>query len=255
MTVTYISTEDAVASDDLCMTVVSSVPSPWGEAAKGILHVKGLSWNAVRYNPMDKAQSDWAGGYANAPTLVPAGEPPINGWREILSFAETVQPDPVLIPKDQSELCISLSEKFCGSDGLGWHRRLLGIHAGLTGQGGFSLPIAQYLGMKYGYSADRMEETETRIVALIAEFSARLQSQKAAGSLYFIGNALSCVDIYSACFMAMYDPLPEDQCAMHPKSRAVFTQRYPNVDSDFDPISLAHRDYIYEQYLNLPLSL
>ena len=237
------------------MTVVSSVPSPWGEAAKGILHVKGLSWNAVRYNPKDKVQSDWAGGHANAPTLVPAGRAPINGWWEILTFAETAQPEPSLMPESQSELCMAFSENFCGPDGLGWHRRLLGIHAGLTGQGGFSPPIAQYLGIKYGYSAEGMDESAERIAALIMEFSARLHAQKSAGSSYYIGDSLSCVDIYSACFMAMYDPLPENQCAMHPKSHAVFTQRYPDVDDAFDPILLAHRDYIYQYYLALPLML
>jgi hypothetical protein len=30
------------------MVVVGNVPSPWGEAAKGILHIKGIEWAAVR---------------------------------------------------------------------------------------------------------------------------------------------------------------------------------------------------------------
>ena len=30
------------------MVVVGGVPSPWGEAAKGILHIKGIDWAAVR---------------------------------------------------------------------------------------------------------------------------------------------------------------------------------------------------------------
>ena len=79
--------------------------------------------------------------------------------------------------------------------------------------------------------------------------------QKAQGSNYFIGEALTCVDIYNAAFMAFFDPLPEEYCAMHPKSRAVFEQVFPETDQAFDPILLAHRDYIYSRYLELPLSL
>jgi hypothetical protein len=30
------------------MVVVGEVPSPWGEAAKGFLHIKGVNWVAVR---------------------------------------------------------------------------------------------------------------------------------------------------------------------------------------------------------------
>ncbi len=41
MTSDYISFEHAVAANGLRMTVVSNVPSPWGEAAKGISMSKG----------------------------------------------------------------------------------------------------------------------------------------------------------------------------------------------------------------------
>ena len=85
MPIEYISTEDAIAAQGLRMTVVSAVPSPWGEAAKGLLYVKGLPWKAVRYNAVDKRQSDWTG-YPNAPTLVHDDDKPLNGWRNIWSF-------------------------------------------------------------------------------------------------------------------------------------------------------------------------
>ncbi len=44
----YVSVEDAIERDGLRMVVVGGVPSPWGEAAKGILHIKGIEWVAVR---------------------------------------------------------------------------------------------------------------------------------------------------------------------------------------------------------------
>ena len=43
MTFTYLPLENAIARDGLRMVVVSGGPSPWGEAAKGILYVKGLA--------------------------------------------------------------------------------------------------------------------------------------------------------------------------------------------------------------------
>ncbi len=43
MTFPYISVEEARARSGLRMVVVGNVPSPWGEAAKGILHIKSSS--------------------------------------------------------------------------------------------------------------------------------------------------------------------------------------------------------------------
>ena len=44
----YVSVEQAIARSGLRMVVVGGVPSPWGEAAKGILHIKRIEWAAVR---------------------------------------------------------------------------------------------------------------------------------------------------------------------------------------------------------------
>jgi len=44
----YVSVEDAMKRSGLRMVVVGGVPSPWGEAAKGILHIKRIDWVAVR---------------------------------------------------------------------------------------------------------------------------------------------------------------------------------------------------------------
>jgi hypothetical protein len=44
MTFAYVSVEDAIERRGVRMVVVGNVPSPWGEAAKGILHIKGIDW-------------------------------------------------------------------------------------------------------------------------------------------------------------------------------------------------------------------
>ncbi len=43
MAFTYLSVEEAIRRGGLRMVVVGGVPSPWGEAAKGLLHVKGIA--------------------------------------------------------------------------------------------------------------------------------------------------------------------------------------------------------------------
>jgi hypothetical protein len=48
MTFAYASVEEAIVRRGVRMVVVGNVPSPWGEAAKGILHIKGIEWAAVR---------------------------------------------------------------------------------------------------------------------------------------------------------------------------------------------------------------
>jgi hypothetical protein len=48
MTFQYVSLEEAMKRGGLRMVVVGQAPSLWGEAAKGILHIKRIEWVAVR---------------------------------------------------------------------------------------------------------------------------------------------------------------------------------------------------------------
>ena len=78
---------------------------------------------------------------------------------------------------------------------------------------------------------------------------------KASGGRYNFGNSLTAVDIYSATFMALFRPLPPEQCAMDKASRAAMETRDPVTDAALDPILLRHRDMMYAEHLELPLSL
>ena len=48
----YIDFEEARTAKGLRMVVVSGIPSPWSEAAKGIFHVKQIPWKAVLELPL-----------------------------------------------------------------------------------------------------------------------------------------------------------------------------------------------------------
>ncbi|MCO5056331.1 MAG: hypothetical protein M9905_00320 [Rhizobiaceae bacterium] len=252
----YVSTEEAIARDGLRMVVVGGIPSPWGEAAKGILHVKAIGWSAVRLAYDDEAQKKWTG-QRSGPVAFHDGEKPRSGWADILLLAERLAPQPALLPADADDraLMMGLAHEICGEEGLGWARRLQLVHGGLTGTGGFAEPVAAYLGKKYGYRPDRGAEAGVRVRALLTMLAGRLTAQQAAGSAYYLGGSLTALDIYSAAFMALFRPLPEETCAMDPRTRRVFETLDPETEAALDPALIAHRDMMYERHLELPLKL
>ena len=81
MTFAYASVEEAIVRRGVRMVVVGNVPSPWGEAAKGILHIKGIEWAAVRLAYDSEALQQWVG-QRNGPVLIYNDERPRSGWAE-----------------------------------------------------------------------------------------------------------------------------------------------------------------------------
>jgi glutathione S-transferase len=256
MPVRYVSIEEAIAGSGLRMVVVGGVPSPWGEAAKGILHMKGIDWAAVRLVYDSEPLKQWAG-QRSGPIAIYDKEPPRAGWAEILLLAERLAPTPSLLPADAAERAtmFGLAHEICGEAGLGWSRRLRLIQAGLQKAGGFPERVSQYLGRKYGYSPAIGAASGARVSALLRMLAARLQAQQHAGSPYYVGNSITAVDVYSATFMALFQPLPPEHCAMDETTRAAFAMRDPETDAALDPILLRHRDMMYAGPLELPLSL
>lgn len=249
----YISTEDAIASDGLRMVVVGNVPSPWGEAAKGIFHIKNIAWKAVRLEYDNPAFDAWAK-QQTAPVAIYGDAAPLSGWREILEFAEQIAPQPSLIASDPDAM-FALCNDLVGENGLGWARRLQLVEMGLKGEGGFLEPVAKYIGAKYGYTPDAGAAASARTHDLLGQIADRLNAQKALGSRYFFGQTISAADIYCATVLALLAPLPEAQCSMKPTTRAAFSTLDDATKAALDPIILAHRDYIYKEHLELPLSL
>lgn len=252
----YVSVEQAIAGSGLRMVVVGGLPSPWGEAAKGILHIKRIAWSAVRLSYDSEPLKQWAG-QRSGPVAVYNGERPRSGWAEILLLAERLAPEPAVLPTDAAEraLAFGLAHEICGEAGLCWSRRLQMVDAGLHEHGGFAPRVASYLGKKYGYSPEAGAAAAARVAALLQMLAARLHAQRAAGSSYYLGERVSAVDVYSATAMAMFRPLPSGQCAMDAATRRIFDFREPLTEAALDPILLAHRDRMYAEHLELPLSL
>lgn len=252
----YIPVDEAIAHGGLRMVVVGGVPSLWGEAAKGILHVKGLDWAAVRLVYDNEALKVWAG-QRSGPVLVYENEAPRSNWQHILMLAERLAPIPALLPSDvdQRALALELSGDICGEGGIGWMRRLQLVHVGLQGAGGFPVRVAHYLSAKYGYEAEAATSYSVRVAELLGRLAQCLHEQRARGSRYYIGDALTALDIYSAAMVAMFKPLPPAQCQMDPVMRAAFESRDAPTTAALDPILFEHRDMLYAEHLELPLRL
>jgi hypothetical protein len=161
------------------------------------------------------------------------------------------------IPKDAADraLVFGLAHEICGEQGLAWSRRLQLIHAGLNNKGGFPERVSKYLSKKYGYSAEAGANSGSRVADVLRMLASRLKQQRQAGSRYYIGDALTAADIYSATSMAMFVPLPPEQCQMDGPTRAAFESRDPLNEAALDPILFEHRDMIFAERLELPLSL
>ena len=210
----------------LRMVVVGNVPSPWGEAAKGFLDIKGIEWVAVRLTYDSEQLKEWAG-QRSGPVAVYENERPRSGWAEILLLAERLSAEPWLLPADPFEraLVFGLAHEICGEGGLGWSRRLQLVHAGLNGSGGFSERVSKYLGKKYGYTPEAGAAAGFRVAELLRMLAERLKAQRRAGSRHYVGNSLTAVDVYSATFTAMFSPLPPAQCKMDATSRSGISTR------------------------------
>lgn len=254
----FVELEEARKRGGLRMTVVPGVPSPWGEAAKGILHVKKIPWVAVHMPPGENPVTEWSGS-TSAPVAMYEDEAPRPGWAEILNLAERLEPSPPLLPSEpeQRALALGFAHEICGEMGLAWSRRIDAIARSFAtdGKEGFVLPVAKYLAPKYGWREGLGELAHARVIEIVGLLARRLRAQREAGSDYYFGNALSAVDIYSASFVVMFKPLPEEHCPMPAPLRAGFESMDDATRDALDPILFEHRDRIYAEHLELPLTL
>ncbi len=120
---------------------------------------------------------------------------------------------------------------------------------------GFNARASAYLAKKYGHDPDGGAAAGAKVAEMLGGLAAQLKAQHAAGSDYFIGDALTAADVYAATAMALFKPLPQEVCEMNPATRAAFEALDPPTAAALDPVLLAHRDMMYARHLALPLKL
>jgi glutathione S-transferase len=260
------------------------VPGPWGEAAKGIFHAKGIPFTRVAQTA--GADNDelfaWLG-HRNAPIAVHENEPARTGWAEILWLAERLRPEPALVPGDPEDRvrCFGIAQELMGENGFGWCRRLMLLRSGMgdsdtppepmratqggrqsrptrsepkASEGGPPHGLAR-MARQYGYSRAAADAAPERVAQILAMLARQLAAQRVSGRHYLVGDRLSAADIYWAAMAALVAPLPAEVCAMPEMLRGLYANPGPVVAKALDPALLAHRDRIYREHMEFPLAL
>ena len=253
-----ISIEEARRASGLRVVTLARIPSPWGEALKGILHIKQLPHARVghMFGSPTQALKEWTG-QDSFPVMAWNDERPLASWIDQLHLAERLAPVPALIPArlEDRVLMFGYSHEICGENGLGWSERLRSAHVALTKPGGDPAGVWPYLAKKYGYTPEIGARAGGRVVAILTALAARLEQQRVRGSRFFVGDTLSALDVYWASFSNAMRPLEPERCPMAPIIREMFTTVEPTIVAAMHPMLFAHGDFIFNNYLELPVDL
>jgi glutathione S-transferase len=281
----YVDVERARAMPGLRLVLTTGVPGPWGEAAKGVFHAKGIAFTRVAQAA--GADNDdlfaWTG-HRNAPIAMYEDERARTGWAEILWLAERLRPEPALVPADPEDrvCCFGIAQELLGENGFGWCRRLMLLRPGMgdsdtppepmraskeadsesrptrsepkASEGGPPHGLAR-MARQYGYRRAAADAAPARVVEILTLLSRQLAAQRVAGRSYLVGDRVSAADIYWAAMAGIVAPLPADVCPMPEMMRGMYGNPGPEVAAALDPALLDHRDRIYRDYMEFPLVL
>lgn len=256
----YLDIADARKESGVRLVLSAGTPGPWGEAIKGMLHVKQIPYVRVRQDPAAENAElvEWTG-IRNAPQLVAEDDASIHAWADLIYFTEEREPAPPLIPEDFDARVrmFGLINEIAGKGGFAWHRRfaLLGpIVEMYRKQPNPALEGVVHMAESYGYDTAAAKDAPHKVTAILEHLARVLEAQQQdSGSPYFIGDQLTALDIYWACFAVLVSPMPDDLCPMPEYLR----KSYGSMDSASQPTHmdalLTHRDFIYREHLELPM--
>jgi glutathione S-transferase len=248
----YVELERARTAPGVRMVVTNVVPSPWGEAAKAVFRLAGVSVLAVRSQRGNAAQDAWTHAH-NVPVVFHDDEPPRTVWSQIVALADRLARPGTVLPVeiDRRIRTMGLLHELAGENGLGWSARLLMIHASLTEGRGFPRPVGQYLAAKYGYAPEAIDAARAQAIAILSALAAELGD-----AAYFGGASPNALDGYAATFLTPASPITEEQCpAMAPALRVAFGVAAEQLEAHLPATLRAHRDRMFAQHLALPIVL
>ncbi len=269
--INYVPIREARAMSGLRMVLGDfTIPGPWHEACKGVYYVKGLDYIPVKsanegasdiQAGMGGSQSElieWTA-QSSAPVVIWNDERPRSQWNDQLYLAERLSPEPRLIPSDSEDRVrmFGLANELLGEGGLCYLKRHFMVSVPLESRAEDSSEreLFSFLGSKYGYDKNELKTNSVRIVGILESMSAQLTAQRALGRRYLIGDQLSALDIYWATTCGFLDPMPEDRCPMWTDFRE--PHFYGSVNQEIANALTselrAHRDFIYEEHLQLPI--
>jgi glutathione S-transferase len=250
----YRTLDEIIAHKGLRIVLVQGMPSPWGQAAKAIFEVKNLDYVVAPQEPggANEKLEAWSG-QSSGPVVAWADEKPIHRWIDILTLGERLAPEPSLVPKDaaQRALMIGLSNEICGELGIGWNRRLQMFAPAMESRS----PPEGVVRMckRYGYNRTDVDAAGSRTAESLRALAAQLKQQYAQGIHFFIGDALSALDLYWVAFANLLDPLPPNICPMPEAWRPAFVASDPAIKAALDPILFEHRDRVFKSCFKNPM--
>ena len=250
----FLSVAEVIKRSGLRLVLVQGAPSPWGQAVKAMMEYKGLEFVVAPQIP-GAENADlvaWAG-VNSGPVVAWNDGRPLNRWNDILFLLERLAPQRPLVPDAPAERVqlLGLSHELCGELGLGWNRRLSLFKPAI--QSGQAPSGITAMSRKYGYNESDVAATNQRQIEMLNLLSSILDSQRARGSAYFVGSALSAVDFYWAAFSVIMDILPDAQCPVAAGARSMFENIDNNVKAAISPQLLEHRDRILRAHFKLPM--
>jgi glutathione S-transferase len=256
---TYVDAETARAARGVRIVVQSAIPSPWSEAVKGMLRVKEIPAMVVRFVRSTPEHEAWTG-VNNVPVVFVDDEPPRSNWAPILARIEKLGGRVPLVPVDAEARArmFGLVHELLGEGGLGWSSRIIMIDGGVRsgGREGFPLPVAGYLGAKYGYTPEEVVAARARIAEVLALFDRLLAAARAAGHRYLLGDAPTALDIALATCLTPIAGVTEAECpAMRAPVRPAFTHLGREVGERLSADVAAYRRFVFDQHLGWPITL
>jgi glutathione S-transferase len=243
----YVELADAKAAGGVRMVASGFVPSPWGEAAKGLFRVAGVPVKCVRSLRNQPDLVAWTG-IDNVPVVLYGDEPPRACWAAITGLASRLAGPDVLLPADPRKRAqhMGLIEMIAGEDGLAWSAR-----ASMVAGNGFPAPVNARLAGRYVGPAD-----EARVAAHVAVLRDHLAEQHALGHAYLAGARVGALDIYLATALTPLSELDDAACPkMLPALRAAFGVARATFAHLVPPELFAHRALVMERHLGWPIEI
>jgi len=242
----YVSVEEAIPLSGLRVAYSRGVPGPWGVGARAVLEYKDIPFVAVTQAIAEpnEALQRWTG-QASAPVAVYNDEKPRASWAEIIVLAERLAPQRPLIPRDEDDRAtmFGVGHEICGEDGFGWNVRLMMMEA--RGRDPSSLLVKRYdSGGGFAYA-------QARTNIILAMLARRLEAQRARGSNYLVGDALSAIDFYWTAFSHLLRGFPAHICEMPDWYRGLGDLVMAHLDP-VPEILFEHRDRILRDHMRCP---
>ncbi|MEM7251863.1 MAG: hypothetical protein AAF493_10600 [Pseudomonadota bacterium] len=239
----------------------------WALALRGVLYVKSIPYLKVLHPPFSNEDPDaqsalytWTA-QTSVPTMVYGdGKRDVvrNDWLNQLMLAEQLSPAPSLVPNAVNErvTMFGFASEIMSPQGLMWQGRIamaasLDTRHMSERQRDFFSPD-KFLGGKYAHQG-REAAPYDAMEAITTALDEQLARNQQTGSRYLVGDRLSAVDIYWAYASNMLSLLPHDQLPIMRVNRAMYAALNERLGDSLTARLRAHRDYIFETYLECPV--